>query len=1378
MLKKIVSFVLSLAMMVVMLPMVEYEVAAATIDDAAFAEKIAELKTIYKHGEYWNTTNGLDKTGPICPNCEGEKYCNHGTSCCGKFVYDGKYWAYQCYGFACLMGHLIFGGNSHSSWPIHYNGNAVKVGDIVYGNLKTISSDFPKHAIFITGINNSTGVVTYADCNATGPCQVRWGATTTISQLVAAVNDNGAKVHSASNSSTTSVKVTTPSYSTFTEDMYYIKNNYDGKYLSVNGYKDAQAQNVGTWELTFPCTNEPIEFQMNFTKMNSNGAYKMRPEICTSRVINPYGTTVKSGNNVNIYDDTDNTQWWYFDKVSGGYVIRNAVNTSCVLTVQSNANVVINTYDGGTDQIWSVQNTVTYDANGGSGEPAVQFKNYDEPLTLSSTVPTRANYTFLGWSTDPNATSATYSAGGSFTANTNTTLYAIWRYNSYTVTFKDWDGTTLKTQTVNYGSAATAPSTPSRTGYTFTGWDKSYSNITANTTVTAVYSINSYTVTFKDWNGTTLKTQTVNYGSAATAPSNPSRTGYTFTGWDKSYSNITANTTVTAVYSINSYTVTFDANGGNCTTKSKTISYGSAYGALPTPTRAGYTFNGWYTTASGGTKITSSATFTITSAQTLYAQWTKSCTAETVAEGIWGDLSWILDENGTLTISGNGTMVDFDEASTEAWRPYKDNITSIVIESGVTSVGEHAFHHCDSITSVSLPSTVKSINFAAFWECNNISDIVIPEGVTEICAAAFEGCRGLLSLNIPSSVTVLGQRAFDECSSLESLTVAYGNTVFYNKDNCIIESATKTLVLGCKNSIIPSDGTVTSIANYAFEGCRGLVNVYIPAEITYIGAMIFDDCVSIETMVVEEGNPVYHSQNNCIIETASNTLIYGCQNSVIPTDGSVTSIENHAFRGCENLEEIIIPSSVASIGRYAFYRNSNLKNIILTNSLVTVRDNAFGACDSLETVYFLGTEKQWSTITIGENNEPFVNAKICVALVTFVDGDITLNEQFVPFGEAAIAPDEPTKQGYVFIGWDKAFDNITENTVINAVWEAKSYAVAFVIDGAIVKLQSVGHGMAAVAPEAPAKEGYTFTGWDKDFSNITDDTTITGTYTLNTYTVTFVNYDGTVLKTETVNHGESATAPAAPQNPGYAFLGWDNGFENVTADVVVTAMYEAKSYAVVFMADGSVVNLQTVGHGMAAVAPEAPAKEGYTFTSWDVDFSSVTSDLVVNAVYEKTEESFFEFTESADTTNIVKSEVTDNLYFKAGGISAADMKALFKDAEITIVNANGAAVADTAKVGTGATITSTVNGVSQSLTVVVLGDVTGDGAVNGIDYAQILLSVKGKKQIDDTAKLQASNVNGPKADGSVSSTDINGVDYAQVLLMAKGKRTSFNTQVK
>ena len=190
-----------------------------------------------------------------------------------------------------------------------------------------------------------------------------------------------------------------------------------------------------------------------------------------------------------------------------------------------------------------------------------------------------------------NPTESSNKYNGAFVLSNSATVKAIamqnCRFNSsvasksvtvtkHTVTFKDWNGSVLKTQSVFHGGAATAPANPTRTGYTFTGWDKAFNNVTADLVVTAQYSINTYTVTFKDWNGTVLKTQQVQYGGAATAPANPTRAGYTFTGWDKAFTNVTANLVVTAQYVQNEPVSTpVPSDAPQIVVESKTTSAGS-----------------------------------------------------------------------------------------------------------------------------------------------------------------------------------------------------------------------------------------------------------------------------------------------------------------------------------------------------------------------------------------------------------------------------------------------------------------------------------------------------------------------------------------------------------------------------------------------------------------------------------------------------------------------------------------------------------------------------------------------------------------------------------------------------------------------------------
>lgn len=238
-----------------------------------------------------------------------------------------------------------------------------------------------------------------------------------------------------------------------------------------------------------------------------------------------------------------------------------AVVSSIVLTVTTNE----------TDY------TLSYNANGGSGAPSSQtgtgVGSYTFPI--SNAKPTRSGYTFLGWSLSSTATAASYQPGGSITLTASDILYAVWKANTYTVSYNANGGSGAPSnQTKTYGVTLTLSNTkPTRTGYTFSAWNTAQ---------------------------------------------NGSGTSYVPGG------SYTANAAVTlyAQWTVNTYVVTFDAQGGSVTPASKSVTYGQPYGSLPVPVRAGYRFDGWFTVATGGTQVTAETVVTVTAAQTLYAHWT------------------------------------------------------------------------------------------------------------------------------------------------------------------------------------------------------------------------------------------------------------------------------------------------------------------------------------------------------------------------------------------------------------------------------------------------------------------------------------------------------------------------------------------------------------------------------------------------------------------------------------------------------------------------------------------------------------------------------------------------------------------------------------
>ncbi|MEI3028842.1 MAG: leucine-rich repeat protein [Ruminococcus sp.] len=202
------------------------------------------------------------------------------------------------------------------------------------------------------------------------------------------------------------------------------------------------------------------------------------------------------------------------------------------------------------------------------------------------------------------------------------------------------------------------------------------------------------------------------------------------------------------------------------------------------------------------------------------------------------NLTWKLYEDGTLTISGTGTMKNYNDTDNPS-PAYKNlNVKKVVIEDGVTSIGKYAFWYCKNLTSITIPDGVTSIGRAAFDNCHSLTSITIPESVTNIENYAFEWCSSLSNVTIPNSITSIGTGVFHRCISLTSITIPDSVT-------SIGESAFERCI-GLSSVTIPD--SVTSIGKYAFYACKSLTNITIPDSVTSIGESVFSDCNSLQTI--------------------------------------------------------------------------------------------------------------------------------------------------------------------------------------------------------------------------------------------------------------------------------------------------------------------------------------------------------------------------------------------------------------------------------------------------------------------------------------------------------------------------------------------------
>ena len=323
-----------------------------------------------------------------------------------------------------------------------------------------------------------------------------------------------------------------------------------------------------------------------------------------------------------------------------------------------------------------------------------------------------------------------------------------------------------------------------------------------------------------------------------------------------------------------------------------------------------------------------------------------SAFADTTAGGKCGDnLTWTLDSDGTLTISGTGKMWNgglyYDNGSYKTsvpWRECYSSITSVVINDGITSIGEAAFYGCSNLTSVTIPDSVTSIGNSAFSGCSSLTSVTIPDSVTSIGYNAFSGCSSLTSVTIPDSVTSIGSWAFSGCSSLTSVTIP---------------------------------DSVTSIGDYAFYGCSSLTSVTIGNGVTSIGNSAFYGCSKIK-VVNYDGNIeswlgikfASSSSNPCY--NGSNLYFNGELATDIIIPGSVTSISNYAFYNCSSLTSVTIPDSVTSIGDYAFYNCSSLTSVTIPDSATSIGGWAFGDCSKLNDIAFAGSKDAWASIEKGD----------------------------------------------------------------------------------------------------------------------------------------------------------------------------------------------------------------------------------------------------------------------------------------------------------------------------------------------------------------------------------------------------------------------------
>ena len=593
-------------------------------------------------------------------------------------------------------------------------------------------------------------------------------------------------------------------------------------------------------------------------------------------------------------------------------------------------------------------------------------------------------------------------------------------------------------------------------------------------------------------------------------------------------------------------------------------------------------------------------------------------------------------------------------------------LTSIEIPNSVTSIGDGAFDGCTGLTSITIPNSVTSIGDYAFEDCIGLSSVTIPNSVTSIGNSAFEGCSSLTSVTIPESVRSIGNSAFYGCGSLTSVTLPNSVTSIGN-----------WAFRGCTSlSSFSIPSSVTSIGNFVFEDCIGLSSVTIPNSVTSIGNSAFEGCSSLTSVTIPES-----------VRSIGNSAFYGCGSlTSVTLPNSVKSIGYWAFRDCSSLTSIEILNTYISIGDGAFRGCSALTDIyvkcgdlniakyywsddfqvnmikykplpytvttIATNGSVSVPQNQ---CDEMEVIaipdygyHFV----QWSDgntenpRSIELTKDTVFSAEFAPNIYSFSAscnenyGSVqATNGNYEYLTELTISA--TANEGYHFVQWsDGNTDNprtiiLSQDTSFTAEFAPNIYVITFMNDDStVISAQQYGYGQMPIAPEFPTKAAtaeytYTFAGWIPEIVAVIGDATYKATFnaTKNSYSITWLNEDGSLIDQTTVEYGVVPThADPIKENTAeytYTFAGWIPNVVAVTCDATYRATFngEVNMYSITT----SAINGEVEGAGIYAYGTEIEIKaipaEGYTFDQWSDSVKDnprtiiVTSDAEYTALF-------------------------------------------------------------------------------------------------------------------------------------------------------------------
>ncbi|MBR5357878.1 MAG: leucine-rich repeat domain-containing protein [Clostridiales bacterium] len=583
------------------------------------------------------------------------------------------------------------------------------------------------------------------------------------------------------------------------------------------------------------------------------------------------------------------------------------------------------------------------------------------------------------------------------------------------------------------------------------------------------------------------------------------------------------------------------------------------------------------------------------------------------ASGTCGDnLNWELVSD-TLTISytgtsGSGDMADYTGTVHAPWYDQKDSIKTIVVDNGVTSIGDWAFAGFSVLESVTLPDSVSSIGDTSFGYCSKLSSIVLPNNLTLIDEYAFYECSSLTSIVFPSTLTTIGERAFEYCSGLTEIDIPDSVTTL---DEQAFAQCTSLKSATLSNQLTELPGT--------FYGCSQLTTVTIPDSVTTLNGTFYY-CTSLKNITIPD---------------------------------SVTSI-GAAFESCTSLESITIPDSVTSIGAHAFFCCTSLTGITIPNSVTSIGDRAFFGCTSLTnvtmtqrlyddidpTMVFEGSSSTFNLIPSGYCGDPSVNGgKDVTWIFDDTTGTLTISGTGDMFDLDTISTD-PWSAIY------KSFKTIVINDGVTSIGNEAFYYCTNLTNITIPdSVQDIGvyafRDCTSLTDVAMSKVLYDNLVQNNKLGSVFYGITLPSIHF--SYTVNYKsNGNGTITGTTTQSFGTDQIELTITPDTGYEIdkVTWSDGTnpdveltatngkytmpDSEAGTVTITASFKLIEYNISFVnEDGTVLQSSSVPYGDTPVCTITPTKAAdeqytYTFSGWTPAIVPVTGDATYTAVFTET----------------------------------------------------------------------------------------------------------------------------------------------------------------